>query len=223
MINPNEIPFPWPLRIDNKIQLTDKVVELGVVMNYPKAIVVHDFLSDEECTQLIALSISRLSPSNVINIDDGSIHKHEARTSNGMFYKRGETPLIEKIESRIAEFTCWPVVFGEGLQVLRYEPGQEYKPHDDYFDPILPGSASRMVNGGQRVATMLLYLNNPISGGATIFSQTNAIVAARKGSALLFAYPLASKEDFARHGGMPVMDGVKYVATKWFRQDYLPS
>ena len=56
----------------------------------------------------------------------------------GMFFQRGESALVQTIEERIAKLLQWPIENGEGLQVLHYRPGAEYKPHYDYFDPTNP-------------------------------------------------------------------------------------
>lgn len=42
---------------------------------------------------------------------------------------------------------------GEPLHVIRYAVGQYYEPHVDYFEEEFS-----LVNGGQRIATMLMYL-----------------------------------------------------------------
>lgn len=42
---------------------------------------------------------------------------------------------------------------GEGLQVLQYKVGEKYEPHYDYFHDIF-----NTKNGGQRIATVLMYL-----------------------------------------------------------------
>ena len=99
----------------------------------------------------------------VDNLTGGS-EVNVARTSRGMFFERGETGLIDRIEQRIAAMLRWPVQNGEGLQVLHYQPGAEYKPHYDYFDPVHPGSAAILKRGGQRVGTLLMYLNTPRQG-----------------------------------------------------------
>jgi len=89
-----------------------------------------------------------------------------------MFFERGEAPLVAAIEQRIAELLCWPVENGEGLQILRYRPGAEYRPHHDYFDPQHAGTARILERGGQRVGTLVVYLNTPQGGGATTFRMS---------------------------------------------------
>ncbi|MEZ4575557.1 MAG: 2OG-Fe(II) oxygenase [Vampirovibrionales bacterium] len=94
--------------------------------------------------------------------------------------------MIGQLNSEIANVTMLPVEYGEGLQVLRYEVGQEYKPHFDYFDPTLSGSKQPLDEGGQRVATMLMYLSAPEEGGETTFPDIGLSVAPVKGNAILF-------------------------------------
>lgn len=57
----------------------------------------------------------------------------DVRTSYGMFFERGESDVLRRVESRLSAATMIPVGHGEGVQVLRYQNGQEYKPHFDYF------------------------------------------------------------------------------------------
>jgi prolyl 4-hydroxylase len=134
-----------------------------------------------------------------------------------MHFLIGETPLIQKIEQRISDLTGIPVENGEGIQVLRYEKGQQYKPHFDYFPEDKEGSATHIKNGGQRIATFLMYLNTPESGGATIFPDAGLEVHAQEGNALLFRYNTPTADSKTLHGGTPVEAGVKWVATKWLR------
>jgi prolyl 4-hydroxylase len=63
--------------------------------------------------------------------------------------------VISRIEKRISHVSFLPVENGEGIQILRYENGQKYEPHwDFFFDKV--NSDPR--TGGQRIATMLMYL-----------------------------------------------------------------
>ncbi len=105
-----------------------------------------------------------------------------------MFFERGEAPLIARIERRIAALLRWPADHGEGLQILRYRPGAQYRPHHDYFDPAQPGTATVLERGGQRVATLVMYLNAPERGGATTFPDVGLEVAPVKGCAVFFSY-----------------------------------
>ena len=98
---------------------------------------------------------------SLIHISAGG-HSYEInpqRTSDGTKFKREETPLVARIEARIARLVQWPQAHAEGLQIMYYRPGAEYKPHYDYFDPALPGTSTLTRNGGQRVASLVMYLS----------------------------------------------------------------
>ena len=112
----------------------------------------------------------------------------------------------------------WPLERGEGLQILRYRPGAQYKPHFDYFDPSQPGTARMVERGGQRVGTLIIYLRAPEAGGATVFPDAGLEVAPVPGNAVFFSYDQPVPATLTLHGGAPVLAGEKWVATKWMRQ-----
>ncbi|MBL8334346.1 MAG: 2OG-Fe(II) oxygenase [Rubrivivax sp.] len=187
-------------------------------MQLPRVVVLGGLLTDGECDALIEQARPRLSRSETVDVATGGSEVNAARTSDGMFFGRAETPLIERIERRLAKLLRWPVERGEGLQVLHYRPGAEYKPHHDWFDPGRPGSGPVLARGGQRVATVVMYLNTPAAGGATVFPDAGLDVAAVKGNAVFFAYERPSADTRTLHGGAPVRAGEKWVATKWLRE-----
>ena len=187
-------------------------------MAKPCVIVLSGLLSHDECDELVALARPRLSRSETVRLSTGSSEVHQARTSEGMFFGREETPLCVRIEQRIAEMFNWPVENGEGLQVLHYSPGAEYKPHYDYFDPEQPGTVPVLKRGGQRVASLVMYLNTPARGGGTVFPDVEFEVAPIKGNAVFFSYDRPHPDTRTLHGGSPVIEGEKWVATKWLRE-----
>src|SRR3546814_395741 len=126
--------------------------------------------------------------------------------------------LVSRIEARIARLLDWPVENGEAIQILRYGVGAQYKPHHDYFDPDWSGSAGPLKRGGQRVASLVMYLNTPERGGATTFPDVNFEVAAVKGNAVFFSYDRPHTMTRTLHGGAPVLAGEKWIATKWLRE-----
>jgi prolyl 4-hydroxylase len=109
-----------------------------------------------------------------------------------------------------------PVNHGEGLQILHYLPGQEYEPHCDWFDPEQPGFGQFTAVGGQRIASVVMYLNTPEQGGGTAFPEIGLTVTARRGSAVYFAYEGGDLTSL--HAGLPVLRGEKWIATKWLRE-----
>lgn len=196
----------------------DKSVKILVQMRNPRVVVFGDFLSLQECQELIDLAKPRMTRSQTVVNATGGSEVNEARTSQGMFFGRGENELCARIEARIAALVNWPVENGEGIQILRYAPGAEYKPHFDYFDPSQPGSAAILKRGGQRVGTVVMYLNTPEVGGATTFPDAGIDVHAVAGQAVFFAYGLPHPSTKTLHGGAPVKEGEKWVATKWLRE-----
>ena len=204
----------------NGLDTPDRTVEMLFVIESPRVVLFGNLLSDEECDLLVSLSRDKLQRSSVVNASTGAYDIHPHRTSSGTYFKRGENELLQRIERRISELVDWPVEHGEPIQVLHYEPGGEYKPHYDYFDPAHPGNQEVLAQGGQRIATLIMYLNNVSRGGSTVFPEIGLDVLPRKGHAVYFAYcdDAGTLDVRTLHGGSPVGSGEKWIATKWFRQ-----
>ena len=200
------------------IDVEEHPVRILATLREPRLIVFGGLLTDGECDALIDEARARLKRSETVDNDSGGSEVNLARTSDGMFFARAEAPLIARIERRIAALLNWPERWGEGLQILRYRPGAEYLPHHDYFEPRHPGSAALLARGGQRVATLIAYLNTPLRGGSTIFPDVSMEVTAVKGNAVFFSYDRPHPRTLTLHGGSPVIDGEKWVATKWMRE-----
>ncbi len=217
---PVAVPDPLPREggLPTMLALPDREVRVLLAMNEPRVVVLGGLLSHEECDELMALAEKRLTRSETVQTDTGASEVNAARTSQGMFFERGENELCARIEARIAALIGWPVDNGEGIQVLRYRPGAEYKPHYDYFDPAQAGTPSILKRGGQRVATVVMYLNDPEVGGGTTFPDVKLEVAPVKGNAVFFSYDRAHPVSKTLHGGAPVVAGEKWVATKWLRE-----
>ena len=196
----------------------DREVEVLMAMSHPRVVVFGDLLSDEECAELIELARKRLSRSETVATRTGASEVNEARTSDGMFFLPAEFPVCARLEARLARLLDWPLENGEGLQVLRYRPGAEYKPHYDYFDPAEPGTPAILKRGGQRLASIVCYLNTPEAGGATVFPEAGIEVAPVRGNAVFFSYDRPHPSTRTLHGGAPVVAGEKWVATKWMRE-----
>jgi len=217
---PPAVPVPEPMPDGPRTVLSagDREVAVVTSMRNPRVVVFANLLSDAECDEIVQLASARLARSETVQTETGSSEVNEARTSEGMFFERGEHPVCARLEARIAALLSWPIENGEGLQVLRYRPGAEYKPHYDYFDPAQPGTPSILKRGGQRVASIVCYLNTPTRGGATIFPDVQLDVAPVKGNAVFFSYDRPHPATRSLHGGAPVIEGEKWVATKWLRE-----
>ncbi|CAG1017440.1 prolyl 4-hydroxylase [Burkholderiaceae bacterium] len=217
---PLPVIVPEPMTLDGEVvlQAGDREVQVIASMKSPRVVVLGGLLSHDECDEIVEFARQRLARSETVKLDTGASEVNDARTSEGMFFSRGENSACRRIEQRIATLLQWPLENGEGLQVLRYRPGAEYKPHYDYFDPAQPGTPTILKRGGQRVASLVMYLNTPRRGGATIFPDVNFDVAPVKGNAVFFSYDRPHPMTRSLHGGAPVVEGEKWVATKWLRE-----
>jgi len=107
----------------------------------------------------------------------------------------------------------------QNFYLLRYEKGQQYRPHHDFFHRDLPGVEKYLAHGEQRTVTILMYLDSPKKGGETVFPVLHRKVPAVKGTAVLFhsTLPTAEEDYNSLHGGEPVEEGTKWCLTKWLR------
>ena len=185
------------------------------------------FLTEEEADHIRQVSEVRLERSGVVE-NDGSSSVSEIRTSSGTFLARGEDDVVKRVEERIATWTLLPAENGEGLQVLRYEKTQKYDAHWDYFF-----HKDGISNGGNRFATVLMYLTDVEEGGETVFPNIPApggenvgfsecarhhlAARPRKGDAILFhsIQPSGALERRSLHTACPVIKGIKWSAAKW--------
>jgi prolyl 4-hydroxylase len=217
---PAGVPVPDPNLDESPLYIDagDRQVCVLHSMYAPRVVVFGNLLSDEECEQLIELAKPRLARSLTVAIKTGGEEVNADRTSNGMFFQRGENEPVRLLEQRLARLLNWPEENGEGLQILQYGPGAEYKPHHDYFDPAEPGTPTILKRGGQRVATIVMYLGEPTKGGGTIFPDVHMEVAPKRGNAVFFSYDRPHPSTRTLHGGLPVLEGQKWIATKWLRE-----
>ncbi|HNE59550.1 MAG TPA: 2OG-Fe(II) oxygenase [Ottowia sp.] len=217
---PPAVPVPEPDVADSPLYLDggDRQVAVLGSLALPRVVILGGLLSDQECDALIAAARPRLSRSLTVATQTGGSEVNPDRTSQGMFFQRGESELVARIEARIARLIRWPVENGEGIQVLHYLPGTEYKPHYDYFDPKEPGTSTIVKRGGQRVGTVVMYLSEPEKGGGTSFPDVFFEVAPKRGNAVFFSYERPHPSTKTLHGGSPVIEGEKWIATKWLRE-----
>ncbi|GAA1374163.1 2OG-Fe(II) oxygenase [Peribacillus frigoritolerans] len=196
--------------IGNKIKTEDREINVVARLEEPLIVVLENVLSDEECDGLIELSKDKMNRSKI-----GVTHEvNEIRTSSSMFFQENEYDILTKIEKRISTIMNIPVEHGEGIQILKYTPGQEYKAHFDFF------TSSSIAAKNNRISTIILYLNDVEHGGETFFPKLNFSVSPRKGRAVYFEYFYNDKNlnELTLHGGAPVITGEKWVATQWMRR-----
>ena len=213
-----DMPFINLIDMPTYLNAGDKLVSVLAVVKNPHVVVLGDVLSSEECDQLVAFAQPKMKRSKTVDTKTGGEEVNDVRTSSGMFFGRKENNIVALLEKRIANLINWPEEKGEGLQILQYKPGAEYKPHYDYFDPNYSSTATIIKRGGQRLGTFIIYLKEPTKGGGTIFPDINFEVLPKKGNAVFFSYPVAAESSLTLHGGSPIVEGEKWIATKWLRE-----
>lgn len=175
----------------------------------------HDFLSREECGGLRALIDAGAQPSTLFSGNANAGY----RTSQSCNLNPRD-PLVETVSNRICALMGLPAENGETLQGQRYEAGQEYKAHCDYFPVTAHYWPAMLKTGGQRSWTAMIYLSPVEAGGETHFPHCEFMVPPVEGMLLMWNNmdPDGSPNPNSLHAARPVDSGTKYVVTKWFRE-----
>ncbi|WP_427138952.1 2OG-Fe(II) oxygenase [Psychrobacillus psychrodurans] len=190
--------------------MTDREIDIVTRLEEPLIVILGNVLSNEECDELVRLSKDKMKRSKIGTTRE----ENELRTSSSMFLEESENEIIARVEKRVSSIMNIPIEHGEGLQILRYTPGQEYKAHHDFF------SSTSKVASNNRISTLVMYLNDVEQGGETFFPKLNFSVTPKKGMAVYFEYFYNEQNlnDLTLHGGAPVITGEKWVATQWIRK-----
>nr|WP_106779311.1 2OG-Fe(II) oxygenase [Lysinibacillus timonensis] len=194
----------------NRIKTEDRDIHIIARFEEPLVVVLGSVLDDEECEALIELSKERLQRSKIGSTKEVS----DVRTSSGAFLTDVKSDILARVEKRVSTIMGIPLDHGEGLHILNYKPGQEYKEHYDYFAPTSKAAKNN------RISTLVLYLNDVEEGGTTFFPKLNLTVCPQKGMAVYFEYfyndPMLN--ELTLHAGTPVVKGEKWIATQWMRR-----
>jgi prolyl 4-hydroxylase len=203
----------------NVIRAADAEIRVLQRLERPVIVLLEGVLSGPECTSLIELARPRLRRSTVVDPRVGKNTVADYRSSEGMFFRLGETALIAQLDQRISALMNCPVENGEGLQVLRYGPGDQYPPHFDFKIPSNATNSESIARSGQRLSTLIVYLNDVPQGGETVFPVVGLSVTPRRGNALYFEYTNSHMQvdQKSLHAGAPVTQGEKWIVTKWMR------
>jgi len=177
-----------------------------------------DFLDAGECDTLIRTIDSNRRPSTLLS-GRSAREDYGFRTSDSCDMDR-YAPEIAAIDTKIANLLGIEPEKGETMQGQRYAPGQQFRAHHDFFHENQNYWTEMKRTGGQRTWTAMIYLNDVEEGGATWFPQAGLKVAPRRGLLLAWNNMAAdgSPNLLTLHEGMPVVSGVKYIITKWFRE-----
>ena len=174
------------------------------------------FLDDANCEWLVAMIEANRRPSTLLT-DKGSNANRTSDSCDMDRYADG----VRQIDEYIAASLGLAPEHGETMQGQRYAPGQHFRTHHDYFHEGESYWPRMRETGGQRTWTAMIYLNEVEEGGATWFPQAGVRAVPRKGMLLVWnnMAPDGSPNTATLHEGMPVVDGVKYIVTKWFREE----
>lgn len=201
------------------IDAGDRTVQVAVRIDRPVLAVLAGVLDDDECAALIELARPRLQPSTLVDPHSGHDVVTGLRASSGMFFRPGESALVARLDRRFAALMQLPLEHGEGLQVLHYAVGAGSAPHHDFLAPTNAANRASVARSGQRVSTLVAYLNDVPGGGDTTFPAIGVSVTPRRGQAVCFEYGdgAAAPDETLLHASRAVVQGEKWVATKWMR------
>ncbi|HAT29549.1 MAG TPA: 2-oxoglutarate-dependent dioxygenase [Janthinobacterium sp.] len=204
----------------NTIALGDASVRVAVRLESPSLAVLDDVLHADECAQLMALAAPRLAPSTIVDPLSGLDLTSASRSSDSMFFRPQENPLVARIDRRVSQLMNLPIEHGEGLQVVRYRGASSSAPHYDFLMPSNGANIASLARSGQRVSTLVMYLNDVAEGGETLFPESGFGVTPRRGGALYFEYCNSDGQldPQSLHAAAPVTAGEKWIVTKWMRQ-----
>ncbi len=202
------------------IRTADRDIPVLLRLDQPVIALLDGVLSAEECERVIELARNRLRPSTVVDLLTGEDKIAAHRDSEGMFFELEETPFIAKLDRRISEVMNCPIENGEGLQVLHYGPSAKNTPHFDFLAPSNPANRESLVRSGQRISTLVTYLNDVESGGETFFPEVGLSVSPKKGNSAYFEYgnSVRQVDPKSAHASAAVNEGEKWVVVKWMRE-----
>ena len=202
-------------------EVSERLVRSGAALKIPSydldIFVVRDFLSKAECDQLIAMIDAHRVPSRLLS----PTADPEFRTSESCNLDPANS-FVQEIEAKIAQLLGIDPVHGETIQGQRYDVGQRFKLHHDYFHIDQPYWEAMVRTGGQRTWTAMIFLNEPEAGGETWFAKAGIKVTPRTGNLLAWNNMniIGEPNEYSLHEGMPVAAGVKYIITKWHREGH---
>lgn len=206
---------PGTLALEDALQVPSTVV----MSQRPHVMRIDKLLSADECRLLVACAQPGLRRSNTVDPTTGQARAMELRTSSdASFDPVVEDVALRVVQLRLARAARVELVQAEHLVVLRYGPGEEYRPHRDYLPP--DGVARHRPQAGNRSRTICTYLNHVEGGGETVFPRADVTVAPVPGRAVVFDNLFADgqPDPESLHAGLPVTKGEKWLATLWLRE-----
>ncbi|MGF7154189.1 prolyl 4-hydroxylase [Novosphingobium gossypii] len=177
--------------------------------------ILREFLSVERCAQLVALIEGNNRPSTLADYNGDDAF----RTSTTCDLST-DNPIVGALARALSDLSGIPLSHAEPLQGQRYEVGQEFKAHTDYFEPNSADFQKYCAVAGQRTWTFMIYLNEVEAGGATRFKVIDKMIQPEVGKLVGWnnRRPDGSGNAATLHHAMKVRKGRKYVITQWYRE-----
>jgi prolyl 4-hydroxylase len=187
-----------------------------VLSNIPLIILFQNFLTVEECDNILNKDIE-FSKSAGYKFDTGLPEYDAHRISSTYFDTKNELALLqEKVFNTVKTYipnNDFSIANLENAQIQKYQVGEEYKYHCDFFNYPTVKQISN-----DRIATMITYLNDEFEGGETEFTILNIKIKPKKGMGLFFYYGYDYNLNLkTQHAGNPVTSGYKQIMTTWMR------
>lgn len=222
---PKDAPVSETIDIDAAVAAAEKALatperETGKLNEAPDIVHFKNVLSTEECDYLICASAGLLQRSKVVDPEKAAADHAQYRTSDEATFGILDLDLaLFSIYARLAAVAGVSHESCELMGVLRYRPGQEYKPHHDYL-PEDASDYSEVKRSGQRAHTILVPLNDEYEGGETKFPKLDLDFAGRPGDVLVFQNTDDAGKPYPEtlHAGAPVTSGEKWLLTIWSRE-----
>ena len=176
--------------------------------------VLSNFLTPDECRRFITMIDVVARPSE---LHETAYIENFRTSSSGNFHPKD--PFVKGVSDRIDALLGMPAILGEAIQGQRYLPGQEFKPHNDWFYTDQAYWKEERKRGGQRCWTAMAFLNKVPQGGHTHYTHVGARIEPKPGALVIWnnAKPDGTPNEDTMHAGTPVIEGSKYVLTKWYR------
>ena len=199
-------------------QVRERLAANPAVYSFPceeaELFAVGDFLSPDECKRMVGLIDAVARPSTAFDLDYSTGY----RTSYSGDPDAND-PFVRRIQRRIDDLLGIEPEFGETIQGQRYLPGQQFQAHTDWFPPGTFYWEEEKGRGGQRCFTAMAFLNEVQEGGHTHFTRLGLSVEPKLGALLIWnnADRDGVPNPWTIHAGTPVVRGVKYIITKWYR------
>jgi prolyl 4-hydroxylase len=196
--------------------------KVEILHHEPEISLIHEFVSEREAEGCMDLAARTMVRAQVGLNEDAAAS--DVRVGKVAFLWDQTHRLVDRLGRRVSHLTGLNTTFptGEPLQVVNYGMGGHYEAHYD-FDAMREEretSSPEMLTVGDRMATLMIYLNGVELGGATVFPELDFFVRPVPRAAVFwFNYDSTGRGDFRTlHAACPVVIGQKWIANKWIRQ-----